>query len=392
MAGRCQHATRTPQNRDGSVTDMSPAMDARYMAQALRLAAGGRYTTHPNPRVGCVIVKGGEIVGRGYHRKAGEDHAEVIALRAAGDRAHGATAYITMEPCSFQGKTPPCSLALIDAGIRRVVAGMTDPDSRVAGSGFRMLEEAGIEVRVPLLRSSAFELNPGFIKRNTVGLPFVRLKLAMTLDGKTALANGQSRWITGVAARRDVQRLRAASSAVVTGIRTVIDDDPALTVRAEELGTESAALAAAIPRPVVVLDPELRIPDSAGLLRNANAVVACLADAAQDREIPVEKLVLPAAPGRRIDLRAFLGELARRECNEVLFECGATLAGSVMAAGLVDELVLYIAPKLMGAGARSLLNLPEIDSMQNLIDVQITGVRQLGSDLRVTARVERKDA
>lgn len=361
-----------------------PLTDARHMAEALRLAALGRWTTHPNPRVGCVIVKDGAVIGRGYHLKAGQGHAEVMAIREAGEGSRGATAYITMEPCSFEGRTPACTGALIEAGISRVVAGMMDPDPRVAGNGFRMLEEAGIEVIRPLMESSCMALNPGFIKRNREGLPFVRVKLAMTLDGKTALANGDSKWITGVEARRDVQRLRAASSAIVTGIQTVIDDDPALTVRAEELDIEHNRLSAGIARPIVVLDPALRIPATARVLQNPDVILACGEDADRD-SVDAETLPLPSTPDGRLDLVALLRALAGRECNEVMFECGATLAGAIIASGLVDELILYAAPKLMGSGARSLLTLPEIDSMRDLVELDIVDVRQVGRDLRITA-------
>lgn len=328
-----------------------------------------------------MIVKDGEVIGRGYHVKAGEGHAEVNALAQAGADARGATAYITMEPCSFEGRTPPCTQALIAAGITRVVAAMLDPDPRVAGNGLTTLKEAGIDITCPLLGSSAEQLNRGFVKRHTTGLPWVRLKLAMSIDGKTALANGESQWITGPAARQDVQRLRAASSALVTGVRTVIDDDPALTVRNPDV--EHGRLAASISRPIVVLDPELNVPDSAQLMRNSNVVIACLADAACDRQIAREKLVLPATEDRKLDLHALLVELASRECNEVMFECGGTLAGALVFAGLVDEMVLYVAPKLMGGGARSLLQLPEIDSMHDLTDLEITDIRQVGNDIRV---------
>ncbi|MBD3646612.1 MAG: bifunctional diaminohydroxyphosphoribosylaminopyrimidine deaminase/5-amino-6-(5-phosphoribosylamino)uracil reductase RibD, partial [Pseudomonadales bacterium] len=333
------------------------------MAEALRLAALGRWTTHPNPRVGCVIVRNDCIVGRGYHIQAGEGHAEVNAIRDAGEGARGATAYISMEPCSFEGRTPACTGALIEAGVSRVVAGMMDPDPRVAGNGFRILEQAGIQVTWPVMEASAMALNPGFIKRNRSGLPWVRIKLAMTLDGKTALANGDSKWITGPEARRDVQRLRAASSAIVTGVRTVIDDDPALTVRPEELDVPHGDLAARIRRPVVVLDPGLRIPREAKILANPDVILACRDDVGRKSET-AELLPLPATSTGRLDLEALLRELAARECNEVLFECGATLAGAVVASGLADEIILYAAPRLMGAGAQSLLALPAIDSMR----------------------------
>ena len=362
--------------------------DADYLARAIRIAQRGRYTTHPNPQVGCVLVNENKVVGEGYHLRAGEGHAEVMALRNAGDAARGATAYVSLEPCSFDGRTPSCAKELVTSGVRRVVAAMLDPDPRNAGRGLAILQDAGIEVVTPMLEKSARALNPGHVKRHELGVPFVRLKLAMSLDGKTALATGESRWITGAAARRDVQALRARSSAIVTGVQTVIDDDPRMTVRAGELNDEHAELAGMIPKPVYILDSHCRIQADAKLLANPNTTLVCCAGSGvdvNDRELPVE--ILEVAPGAdaRVDLEHFLIALGHRECNEVLFECGATLAGALTANGLVDELIVYIAPVFMGADSRSLLNLKEIDKMVDLFQLQITDVRMVGSDIRVTA-------
>ena len=363
---------------------MNPAADAAYMADAIRFAERGLYTAHPNPRVGAVIANRGKIVGRGFHLKTGEAHAEANALAEAGEASRGATVYCTLEPCSFHGRTPSCAQALIDAGVSRVVVAMVDPHPKNAGAGIRMLQDAGIEVVCPYMESSARLLNPGHVKRLEQGLPFVRLKLAMSLDGKTALANGESRWITGEPARRDVQKLRARSSAIVTGVQTVIDDDPSMTVRAGELETEFAAVSASLGRPIVILDPNLRVNADAGLLANPNTVIACLDSAPERPEINATRLRMPADAVGRIDLHELLRHLADMECNEVLFECGATLAAAVIAAGLVDELVIYAAPVMMGADARSLLKLAKIDSMHDLIELQVADVRHIGKDIRMT--------
>ena len=363
---------------------MNAATDAAFMAEAIRLAERGLYTTHPNPRVGAVIVSHGQVVGRGFHLQAGGPHAEIGALAEAGNAARGATIYCTLEPCSFHGRTPSCAAALIAAGIGRAVVAMEDPHPKNAGRGLAMMRDAGIRVDIPFMESSARDLNPGHIKRFECGMPFVRLKLAMTLDGRTALANGESRWITGAAARRDVQRLRARSSAIVTGVQTVIDDDPSMTVRGNELRAEHAQLSASVARPIVILDPELRIDASAGLLSNPNTIIACLEDPANAPDLACDKIVLPSDGHRRVDLAALLEHLAKLECNEVLFECGATLAGAIVDAGLVDELVLYASPAVLGADARSLLRLAKVDSMRDRIDFEITDLRYIGSDIRMT--------
>jgi diaminohydroxyphosphoribosylaminopyrimidine deaminase / 5-amino-6-(5-phosphoribosylamino)uracil reductase len=363
--------------------------DSEYLARALRLAEKGLYTTHPNPRVGCVLAKSGVIVGEGYHQQTGGEHAEAMALRVAGAAAEGATAYVTLEPCSFQGRTPSCAKALINAGIKRVVAAMADPHTRNAGAGFRILRDAGIEVDTPLMEQSARQLNPGYVRKFEAGLPYVRLKLAMTLDGKTALANGKSQWITGSEARADVQKLRARSSAIVTGVQTIIDDDPRMSVRADELQDETAVLAAKVTRPIYVLDSHCRIPQNAAILANPHAVVVCCN--ATSRKLPVTIEQVDAASDGRVDLARFLQFLAQKDCNEVLFECGATLAGALIRDGLADELVIYVAPSLMGNDARSLLNLPEIDKMQDLFQLTIREARMVGQDIRLTAMPESRD-
>lgn len=369
---------------------MSQARDASYMAEAIRLAEQGLYTTHPNPRVGSVIVRNDKVVGRGFHLQAGQHHAEAAALLEAGTAAAGATVYCTLEPCSYVGRTPSCAESLIAAGVARVVVAMEDPHPRNAGRGLAMLREAGIAVECGLLAASARALNPGHIKRFEQGLPFVRVKLAMSLDGKTALANGRSQWITGPAARRDVQKLRARSSALVTGVQTVNDDNPSLTVRAEELDAPEAALSAILARPIVVLDPRLRIERHASLLANPNLLLACLKATAGATDQDAGELagitLLPLDDDGqgRIELTAVLRELAVRDCNEVLFECGATLAGAVVESGLADEIIIYAAPTFLGADARSLLNMRKLDSMHARTRLELTDVRKVGQDLRLT--------
>ena len=362
------------------------------MARALRLAERGRYTTHPNPRVGCVLVRGGERVGEGFHRRAGEPHAERNALAMAGDRARGATAYVTLEPCCHQGRTPPCTEALIGAGVARVVVAMQDPNPLVAGKGIRALRQAGIEVRTGVMEARARLLNPGFIRRMQQGRPWVRCKLAMSLDGRTAMASGESQWITGPAARRDVQRLRAASDAIVTGIGTVLADDPSLNVRIP--ATELPGLAPEVPLPQplrVVLDPALQIPPGARLLQLPGpALIAAHESAPQERRqalrrAGVEVEALPGGPDH-IDLDRLLRLLGRRQINEVLIEAGPTLAGAALQAGVIDELILYAAPHIMGSEARGLFRLPGLTAMEQRIGLKITDLRMVGDDMRISAQ------
>ncbi len=356
------------------------ADDHRYMAQALALAERGLFTTTPNPRVGSVIVKDGHSVGEGWHARAGEPHAEIHALRAAGSLARGATAYVTLEPCSHHGRTPPCANALIDAGVARVVAAMRDPNPQVAGRGIELLTLAGIRAEVGLLETQAAALNPGFIARMTRGRPWVRLKTASSLDGKTALANGVSQWITGPAARADVQHLRARACAILTGVGTVMADDPQMTVRAFDIGRQPMR---------IVVDSRLRTPPTAKILQDDGAWIVCAqADRARrDALLEAGALVLEQ-PGRdgRVDLAALLAELGRRGINEVHVEAGVKLNGALLAAGLVDEWIAYLAPKVMGDPARGLFALPEYSTMAQCHDFRIQEVRQVGEDLRLTLR------
>jgi diaminohydroxyphosphoribosylaminopyrimidine deaminase/5-amino-6-(5-phosphoribosylamino)uracil reductase len=361
---------------------MFTAQDSVWMAQALRLGERGLYTTSPNPRVGCVLVRNGGVVGEGWHERAGEPHAEVLALRIAGEAARGASAYVTLEPCSHYGRTPPCVNALIAAGIARVVVAVQDPNPQVAGQGIAKLRAAGIEVECGLMEVAARELNIGFFARMTRGMPWLRSKIATSLDGRTALANGASQWITGAAARQDVQHWRARSCAVLTGIGTVLADDARLNVR--DITTTRQPLR-------VVLDSYLRLPLTARILLGGNVAVYT---ATQDAEkiAALEKtgarvIVLPDANGR-VDLNAVLRDLAARGCNEVLVEAGSVLNGALLQAGLVDELLLYLAPQLLGDAARGMAQLGELSSLDQRVDLKWQDVRQIGNDLRITVKVE----
>ncbi len=356
--------------------------DYRYMARALTLAQHGLYSTDPNPRVGCVLVRNRQIIGEGWHERAGEAHAEVNALEAAGERAQGATAYVTLEPCCHHGRTPPCTDALLNAGVARMVAAMADPNPQVAGKGLAILRDAGVAVECGLLETEARALNPGFIQRMTQGRPFVRIKLAMSLDGRTALASGESQWLTGEAARQDVQRLRARSSAILTGIGTVLADDPGLDVRLPEAERQPLR---------VILDTELRIPPTAKTLHLPGSVLifTAVADPAAQkpfRAAGADIAVLPRVASG-LDLRAVMAELARRECNEIHVECGPTLAGALLQAGLMDELVIYMAPLLLGDKARGLFQLPELAQMQERTELEILEMRAVGRDWRMTLRL-----
>lgn len=362
--------------------------DHRHMALAIQLAEKGLYTTEPNPRVGCVLVKNGAIIGQGYHRKAGEGHAEVNALAQAGADAEGCTAYVTLEPCSHFGKTPPCAHALIDAQVREVIVAMVDPNPQVSGSGIRKLEQAGITVRCGLLESQARALNPGFIKRMTSGLPYVRVKMAVSLDGRTAMASGESQWITGPLARQDVQRLRARSSAIISGVGSITKDDSALTLRAEQLGLDNAEEVVQRQPLRVVLDSAGRMPESAQMLRlpGQTLIVSCVA--APEYVARTERLEWLQLDGHNggIDLTLLLKQLAERGCNEVLVETGATLAGAFIEADLVDQLVIYQAMKLLGSRARPMFLLP-LDKMSQQVELTLTDSRMLGADQRLILEV-----
>jgi diaminohydroxyphosphoribosylaminopyrimidine deaminase / 5-amino-6-(5-phosphoribosylamino)uracil reductase len=367
------------------------AQDHAWMARAIRLAREGLFSTDPNPRVGCVLVQGDERVGEGYHVRAGEGHAEVNALRMAGERARGCTAYVTLEPCSHQGRTPPCADALVRAGVSRVVAAMVDPNPQVAGRGLERLRSAGIRADSGLLEADARTLNPGFIRRMETGRPWVRLKLAMSLDGRTAMASGESQWITGSAARADVQRLRARSSAILTGVDSILLDDSSLTVRPVEAGFSAAEQAAVGERQPLrlVLDSQLRMPPGARMLQQPGRtlIVTCQSDSLAQApliERGAQLLCLPGTAGR-VDLESLLDWLGREQCNELLVETGATLAGAMVAARLVDEIVVYMAPKLLGSDARPLLELP-FERMAQQIPLQVEDMCQLGGDIRFTLK------
>jgi diaminohydroxyphosphoribosylaminopyrimidine deaminase/5-amino-6-(5-phosphoribosylamino)uracil reductase len=366
---------------------MSTTADHAYMARALQLARRGLFNTDPNPRVGCVLVQGDAVVGEGWHVRAGEPHAEIHALAQAGDAARGATAYVTLEPCCHHGRTPPCSDALIGAGVARVVAAMQDPNPRVAGMGLAALAQAGIAVEDGVLADEAKRLNRGFVKRMRTGLPWVRVKLAMSLDGRTALASGESRWITGDDARADVQRLRARSSAILTGIGTVLADDPSLNVRLEPAAGE-------VRQPLrVVLDSRLQLPPTARLLAlpGTTCVLTTESDARRIDALTrdtVNVVVLPMRADRRINLDAVMRFLGEQECNEVHVEAGPTLCGALLQDGLVDELVIYLAPHLLGDAARGLCTLPGLERMEQRIGLDIADIRAVGKDWRITATVQ----
>lgn len=364
--------------------------DEHWMARACELALLGLTTTTPNPRVGCVLVDAtGGLIAAGWHHKAGEAHAEVNALQKAGDRARGSIVYVTLEPCNHQGRTGPCTEALIAAGVAEVVYGMEDPNPLVSGRGLARLRAAGIGVRGPVLEEKARSLNPGFIQRMTLGRPWIRCKMAMSLDGRTAMASGESFWITGEPARADVQQWRARSCALVTGINTVLRDDPALTVRDPAFGENPR-------QPLrVVVDSRLRTPPEARLLRMPGAAASVLSGAtapvviatcAFNRpQLGAEIWGMPSVAGA-VDLNALVKKLAQHGCNEVLVEAGPTLAGSFLRAGLIDELIIYAAPKLLGSSARPLFDLP-LAFMSEAVQLAITDVSPVGVDWRFLARI-----
>lgn len=371
-----------------SLSNEQLVLDAHFMARALELARKGLYSTHPNPRVGCVIVRDGQVIGEGWHVRAGEPHAEVHALRQAGELARDATVYVTLEPCSHFGRTPPCAEALVQAGVARVVVAMRDPNPQVAGRGLLRLLDAGIAVHSGVLESEARLLNQGFLKRMEHGLPFVRVKLAMSLDGRTAMASGESQWITGPAARSAVQRLRARSSVVITGADTVLTDQARLTVRPDELGlgAELTALAEQRPPLRLLIDGRLRVPLDAPFFRAGPALVAtCAAATARERyqEDGHELLAVSGSNGH-VDLRKLLVELAGRGINEVLVEAGPRLAGAFARQGLVDEYQIFVAGQFLGSSARPLLDWP-LNQMCEAPRLKIVEMRAVGADWRVIA-------
>ncbi len=366
------------------VSPFDPKFDEGMMRRAIELAQLGRYTTDPNPRVGCVITRDERIVGEGWHRKSGEAHAEALALAAAGEAARGATAYVTLEPHCHRSRTPPCTDALIRAGVQRVVCGTLDPNPKVSGAGIKQLVASGLAVETGLLEAEVRELNLGFEKRMTAGLPRVTVKIATSLDGRVALANGVSKWITGEAARADVQRLRAASSAVLTGIETVLADDPQLNVRdpsIELLGRQPLR---------VVLDTRLRIAPAARILHEPGHTVIftaadrLAADALTQAGAEVVGMALDTEG--HVDLQNVLAELGRRECNDVLVEAGPTLAGRFLQLGLADELIVYIAPIVLGPEARAMALLPPLYRIEDVLRYTLHDMQRIGADVKLTLR------
>jgi diaminohydroxyphosphoribosylaminopyrimidine deaminase / 5-amino-6-(5-phosphoribosylamino)uracil reductase len=353
--------------------------DAFYMARAMQLARKGLYTTDPNPRVGCVLVKDGRIIGEGWHKRAGQPHAEIEALNNATEDTAGATAYVTLEPCSHYGRTPPCCEALVKAGIKRVVAAMQDPNPKVSGNGLSYLKSAGIEVSTGVLEADARILNRGFIKRMTENRPFVRSKLAMSLDGRTAMASGESQWITSPESRADVHRLRAESSAILTGINTVLADDPSLTARIDK----------EVVQPVrVVLDSSLKMPVNAkmAILPGRSLILTCSEDEAKKEAFQnagFEVYRLPET-NDRLDLVEVMTFLAGQEINEVLVEAGAVLNGALLGENLVDEWIIYMAPKILGDQGRGLFTLPELDRLSDTKEMKFKEIRRIGNDLNLT--------
>ncbi|MDF1589097.1 MAG: bifunctional diaminohydroxyphosphoribosylaminopyrimidine deaminase/5-amino-6-(5-phosphoribosylamino)uracil reductase RibD [Gammaproteobacteria bacterium] len=351
-----------------------------YMARSLQLAERGRYTADPNPCVGCVIVKDGTIVGEGWHQKAGEGHAEVNALAVAGDKAYQADCYVTLEPCSHFGKTPPCADALIVAGVKRVIIAMTDPNPLVSGQGIDRLQLAGIDVIVGVLTEQAQHLNRGFCQRMRLQRPFVRSKIAMSVDGRTAMASGESQWITGPDARQDVQKLRAESSAILTGIGTIIADNPSLTVRPEG---SWYPVEQTIRQPLrVIVDSQLNIAADAKVL--TDSLPTLIATITENRRLLDADIVPLPSQSQQVDLNVLMSELAQRQINSVMVEAGSKLNGALLQLGLIDELLIYMAPKLMGDSAKGLCHLPGLNEMSQSIDLAISDVRAVGKDWRIT--------
>ncbi|OGA45546.1 MAG: riboflavin biosynthesis protein RibD [Betaproteobacteria bacterium RIFCSPLOWO2_12_FULL_63_13] len=358
-----------------------PDTDREFMSRAIALAERGLYTTTPNPRVGCVIVRDGTVVGKGWHEAAGKPHAEIHALREAGIAAKGATMYVSLEPCSHHGRTPPCADAVVGAGLARVVAAMQDPNPVVAGAGFARLRDAGIEVTHGLMQDEAHEINVGYVTRMAHGRPWVRMKVAATLDGRTALANGQSQWITGEAARRDGHHFRARACAVLTGIGTVRDDDPQLSVRFVETPRQPLK---------VLIDSRLEVSPDARLFDGGNAlVVAAREDPARSEALRArgaEVIVIPNAAGKT-DLPQVLAELARRGINEVHVEAGVRLNGSLLRERCVDELLIYLAPSLIGDTGLGMFSLPELQDLEQRLRLSVCDLTRIGDDIRVIARL-----
>ncbi|MCF2857955.1 bifunctional diaminohydroxyphosphoribosylaminopyrimidine deaminase/5-amino-6-(5-phosphoribosylamino)uracil reductase RibD [Pseudoalteromonas sp. SMS1] len=362
--------------------------DHDYMNMAISLAKRGFNTTTPNPNVGCVIVKDDKVVGQGFHIQAGGPHAEVFALREAGACARGATAYVTLEPCSHYGRTPPCAKGLIDAGISKVICAMVDPNPEVAGNGLKMLQEAGVEVASGLLEQAARSLNKGFLKRMEFGVPYVIAKLAASLDGKTALQNGKSKWITGPQARRDVQTYRAQSCAILSGADTVLTDDARLNVRQEVLSADSNTLENNdIRQPIrVIIDTQNRLTPTLSLFECHSDIIILRSELDKVHNWPhfVEQVCLPTA-NSKLDLNAVMQFLASRNINLVWLEAGATLCGVMHEQGLIDEYIVYLAPKIIGEGGKGLFQSHVLTEMGQISELQFTDCTQIGTDIRISA-------
>ncbi|HCT1987067.1 TPA: bifunctional diaminohydroxyphosphoribosylaminopyrimidine deaminase/5-amino-6-(5-phosphoribosylamino)uracil reductase RibD [Proteus mirabilis] len=375
-------------NNSNNPTGNEPANDETYMRRAIELAALGRFTTSPNPNVGCVIVKEGKIIGEGYHHHAGGPHAEVNALNMAGENAKGATVYVTLEPCSHFGKTPPCADALINAGVKRVVAAMQDPNPQVAGRGLHKLVAAGIDVSHGVLMQEAEKLNIGFFKRMRTGFPYIQLKLAASLDGKTALASGESQWITSNASRQDVQNFRAQASAILTTSATVLADDPAMNVRWEALSDEIKAIypLESLRQPIrIITDSQNRVtPDYKITQLAGECLLARTHSQQEDWQGDVSEIFLPTnGKNSSVDLVLLMMQLGKRNINSVWVESGAHFAGALLELGLVDELIIYIAPKILGNDARGLLSISPLSSLSEAPEFTIDSLQQIGPDIRV---------
>lgn len=373
---------------------MFTAVDYEYMIRAIGLARLGLLTTDPNPRVGCVLVKNNQIIGEGWHVRAGHAHAEISALQQAGAAAEDATVYVSLEPCCHKGKTPPCTEALIKSGVKNVIVAMHDPNPLVAGKGIQQLQEAGIEVRTGLLESEAAALNPGFIMRFTRKKPYVRLKMAMSLDGRTALASGESQWITGKDARDDVQRLRARSSAIMTGIGTIMMDDPALNVRFDSIVAEMPDHGVVRQPLRIVMDSQLKLPAHAKTLKLPGDVLVITSVSERSRidkflkkikRDNLEVIQVPVDEYARPDLQVVMSILAEGGINELHVECGPTLAGALLMLNLIDEFVFYWAPHILGSTGKAMFVIPELPNMENRISLRIEEVRKVGSDYRISA-------
>ncbi|WP_455365535.1 bifunctional diaminohydroxyphosphoribosylaminopyrimidine deaminase/5-amino-6-(5-phosphoribosylamino)uracil reductase RibD [Kaarinaea lacus] len=372
---------------------MSGEQDRRFMARAIELANNGLYTTKPNPRVGCVIVKDGVAIAEGWHERAGGPHAEVVALQQAGANAEGATVYVTLEPCAHFGRTPPCADTLIGARVAKVVVAGLDPNPLVSGKGLEKLHEAGIAVEGDVLKKEAEALNPGFIKRMQQQLPYVRCKVAMSLDGRTAMASGESQWITSDAAREDVHHYRARSSAIMTGIGTVLADDPSLNVRLSSVDQSTMQTFIDADQPLrVVLDSELQMPSQAKMLSLPGKTVIYTSCHDPQRQHQLEaagaEVVVLESDGEHINLSLVLQDLARHQVNEVMVEAGARLNGALVSEQLIDELLFYIAPSLMGDQAKGAFHLPELMRMAQKIPLEVVETRQIGVDWRIIAHLK----